>query len=136
MKISELGDNWFEVYSICLEKYQIKNAIKIAHYYRPLKLYKYYSFDSDYWRKNVFDYQVAFNLPVYFNDPLDSRWFLDYEKILSERFKEIGKTWSNSYFGDESMFRNVIALYEEDLLYLHDFFCVSCFSTTPYSNPM
>lgn len=137
MKINELGDAWLDVYTACLEKYRVKEAAAIARYYQPRKIYKYFSFTSKHWQNNVFDYQIVFNVPSSFNDPHDSRWFLDYDKILKERYKEIGEDWEKeALFSNDEMRKNMIQLYEEDLLYLHDLFCISCFSTTPYSSLM
>lgn len=131
MKISEFGDRWTIAYARCLYAFKMKEAAAIAKYYRPTKIYKYYSFNSPYWSKNIFDFEIAFNTPSSFNDPLDSRWFLNYEDILKARLKDIGEEWSKEKYGDVN-----ITLYEEDLLYLHHLFFVSCFSTTPYSNLM
>ena len=109
----------------------MKEAAAIANYYKPAKVYKYYSFDSQYWKKNIFDFEIAFNVPSEFNDPLDSRWFLNYKEILKARFEDAGEEWSEEKYHIVSK-----QLYEEDLMYLRDMFFVSCFSTTPYSNPM
>lgn len=131
MKVSELGDKWFPVYRQCLYDFRMKDAAAIATYYRPSKLYKYIGFSSKYWRGNMFSGEIAFNFPSNFNDPLDSRWFLDYRRVLIERFRDIGEEWSEEKFGPIS-----VELYEEDLIYLRDMFSVSCFSSTPYSNLM
>lgn len=131
MKISEFGDRWTIAYERCLYAFKMKEAVALAKYYRPTKIYKYYSFNSPYWSKNIFDFEIAFNTPSSFNDPLDSRWFLNYEDILKARLKDIGEEWSKEKYGDVN-----ITLYEEDLLYLRHLFFVSCFSTTPYSNLM
>lgn len=120
MKISELGDkNWPIAYRKCLYDFKMKESAAIAKYYRAEKIYKYYSFKSEYRKKNIFNYEVAFNIPSSFNDPLDSRWFLNYEDILKARFEDIGEEWSKEKYGVVSY-----DLYEEDLLYLRDlFFC-------------
>ncbi len=136
MKIKDLGGKWFSVYTACLKKYRVKEAAAVARAYRPRKLYKYVSFSSTYWRDNTSKYQIPFNMPSQFNDPFDSRWFLNYDKIWSERFGEIGQRWQREDHFDDETYRCVIATNEEDLMYLHDLFCISCFSTTPYSNPM
>lgn len=118
MKISELGDkNWPIAYRKCLYDFKMKESAAIAKYYRPEKIYKYYSFKSEYRKKNIFNYEVAFNIPSSFNDPLDSRWFLNYEDILKARFEDIGDEWSKEKYGVVSY-----DLYEEDLLYLRDLF--------------
>ena len=45
MKISELGDkNWPIAYRKCLYDFKMKESAAIAKYYRPEKIYKYYSF--------------------------------------------------------------------------------------------
>ena len=112
MKISELGDkNWPIAYRKCLYDFKMKESAAIAKYYRPEKIYKYYSFKSEYRKKNIFNYEVAFNIPSSFNDPLDSRWFLNYEDILIARFEDIGDEWSKEKYGVVSY-----DLYEEDLL--------------------
>ena len=131
MKISELGTNWPIAYEKCLYAFKMKEAAAIANYYKPKKVYKYYSFDSQYWKQNIFDFEIAFNVPSEFNDPLDSRWFLNYKEILKARFEDNGEEWSEEKYHIVSE-----QLYEEDLMYLRDMFFVSCFSTTPYSNPM
>lgn len=131
MKVSELGDKWQGVYIKCLYDFKMKEAATIATYYRPTKIYKYFSFASKYWHGNICNGEIAFNLPSNFNDPLDSRWFLDYKKILVDRFHDIGEEWSEEEFGPISL-----ELYEEDLMYLRDMFRISCFSTTPYANLM
>lgn len=131
MKVSDLGNKWFAVYKRCLYDFRMKDAAAIATYYRPGKLYKYFSFSSEYWRQNVFNGEIAFNIPSNFNDPLDSRWFLDYERILTDRFHDIGIEWSQEEYGPIS-----VELYEEDLMYLRNMFYVSCFSSTPYANLM
>ena len=131
MKISELGLNWPIAYEKCLYAFKMKEAAAIANYYKPTKVYKYYSFDSQYWKQNIFDFEIAFNVPSEFNDPLDSRWFLNYEEILKDRFQDIGEEWSEEKYGGISH-----QLYEEDLMHLRDLFFVSCFSATPYSNLM
>lgn len=123
-------------YESCLRNYRIKDAARIARYYRPQKLYKYFDFSSQYWRKNVYEGQIAFNYPSNFNDPLDSRWFLDYKTIYKERLRDINEEWSVEAFGGEAFFENCIALNEEDLSYLRYMFCLSCFSETPHSNLM
>ena len=126
MKISDLGMHWPIAYEKCLYAYKMKEAAAIANYYKPTKVYKYYSFDSPYW-----EFEIAFNVPSKFNDPLDSRWFLNYKEILKARFEEDGEEWSEEKYHIVSE-----QIYEEDLMYLRDLFFVSCFSTTPYSNPM
>lgn len=131
MKISDLGDKWYKAYEFCLRKYRVKEAANIAKYYCPKKIYKYYSFSSKYWRNNVFNGEIAFNLPSNFNDPLDSRWFLNYEEILKSRFKNSGLEWKKEYY---TTFSN--ETYEEDLMYLKYMFYISCFSETPHSNLM
>lgn len=131
MKISELGDKWQTAYKQCLYSFKMREAAAIARHYRPTKIYKYYSLCSPYWSKNIFDFEIAFNVPSKFNDPLDSRWFLNYEDILKERFRDIGQEWSREKYGDINF-----TLYEEDLLYLRNKFLISCFSTTPHSNLM
>lgn len=131
MKVSDIGDKWPLLYKKCLNEYKMKEAAIIARYYRPAKIYKYYSFKSEYWKNNILDYEIAFNVPSHFNDPLDSRWFLDYEEIIKARFQDIGQEWSKEKYGDLKT-----TLYEEDLLYLRDLFYVSCFSETPYSTLM
>lgn len=131
MKISELGTNWPIAYEKCLYAFKMKEAAAIAKYYKPTKVYKYYSFDSQYWKQNIFDFEIAFNVPSEFNDPLDSRWFLNYKEILKARFEDAGEEWSEEKYHIVSE-----QLYEEDLMYLREMFFVSCFSTTPYSNPM
>lgn len=136
MKLSELGKDWFRAYEYCVRHYKTREAAAIAKHYRPQKLYKYYSFESMYWEENTFKSELAFNLPEDFNDPLDSRWFLDYETILRERFRDIGEDWSTSLIGDDSSFQSMIQLYEEDLMPLRNMFCLCCFSKTPSSNLM
>ena len=89
MKISELGDEWFRAYELCLRQYRVKEAAAIAKVYRPEKLYKYFSFNSSHWRDNAYNGELKFSFPADFNDPLDSRWFLDYEKI----YKETAEKW-------------------------------------------
>ena len=136
MKISELGSEWFSAYEHSLRHYKVKEAAAIAKYYRPRKLYKYYSFSSKYWKDNVYSGQLAFSFPSNFNDPFDSRWFLDYERIYRERFLEINEEWTIEKFGGKEFFENCVHLNEEDLLYLRYMFCICCFSETPYSNLM
>lgn len=80
--------------------------------------------------------ELAFNIPEIFNDPLDSRWFLDYETILSERFRDIGEDWHTSKIGVDGCFQSMVRLYEEDLMPLRNMFCLCCFSETPSSNLM
>ena len=136
MIISELGDNWHSAYESCLQNYEVLKAAAIARYYRPAKLYKYYSFSSEYWRKNVFDTQIAFNTPFNFNDPFDSKWFLDYEKIYRSRFENLGIEWTKEAFGGEHLFNCLCELHEEDLLHLQESCCICCFSESPHSNLM
>lgn len=93
MKIQELGDRWPKAYRYLLEHYQVIDAACIARCYRPKKIYKYYTFNSEYWEKNLYNGEICFNSPSCFNDPLDSRWFMDYDKLLSARFKKIGENW-------------------------------------------
>ena len=45
MKICELGDKWQDAYKHCILNYQAKLGMAIAKYYRPKKLYKYFSFE-------------------------------------------------------------------------------------------
>lgn len=136
MKISDLGNKWFCIYKKCLESYDVKTAIRIAHFYKPKKLYKYFSFNN-YWIDNLKNGTIVFNSAYNFNDPLDSRWYLDYEYILKSRFKDVHKNtdFVNEYITDIGK-KNMITLYEEDLWYLHDLFRISCFSETPCSNLM
>ena len=136
MKVTELGNNWSKAYEHCLNNYTVKEAIVIAKQYRPQKLYKYYSFSSEYWRGNAYQGQLAFSLPSIFNDPLDSRWFIDYKKVYKERFRKNNEEWTVDEFGGEAFFQNCIRLNEEDLLYLRYKFCLCCFSQTPHSNLM
>ena len=82
IKIKDLGDKWFFAYKKCLESFAVMDAIRIAHYYKPKRLYKYYTFD-EHWKDNVQNGTIVFNSAENFNDPLDSRWYLDYEKIIS-----------------------------------------------------
>lgn len=133
MKIKELGEKWPIAYKYCLKSYNVKYAAAIAKHYSPVKIYKYYSFSDPHWKKNIYDYEIAFNFPSNFNDPMDSRWFLDYEKIYKERFKDIGEVWDIENIGGKEHFLDTIQLNEEDLMYLRDMFYVSCFSTNPYS---
>ena len=135
MKIPELGPKWFDAYENCLRHYQVKKAVAISRYYQPKKLYKYISFASSHWRENVFDGQIAFSLPSEFNDPFDSRWFLDYEKIIKSRFQREGETCPVELLNEES-FQNYINLSEEDTLYIRYAYCLTCFSSTPHSNLM
>ncbi len=136
MDVRDLGEKWLAAYTACLKNHKIRAALAIARQYRPAKLYKYFSFQSPYWRENAFLEQIPFNAPSRFNDPLDSRWFLDYDTVYGERFKELGERWVREEMFDDELYQSLIRLDEEDLLYLHDLFCVSCFSTTPHSNPM
>ena len=136
MKISELGDKWFSVYEICLRQYNVKEVAAIAKAYRPRKLYKYFSFTSNHWKDNAFNGALKFSFPSDFNDPLDSRWFLNYETIFRERFREINEEWTIERFGGKDFFGNCVNLNEEDLLFLRELFCVCCFSQTPHSNLM
>lgn len=135
MKIPELGEKWFGVYENCLRHYQVKKATAISRYYKPKKLYKYISFASSHWRENVFDGQLAFSFPSEFNDPFDSRWFLDYEKIIKRRFQREREAFPAELFNEES-FKNYIRLSEEDTLYIRYAYCLTCFSSTPHSNLM
>ena len=135
MKIGELGDKWFFAYKKCMESFAVTDAIRIAHYYKPEKLYKYFAFNN-YWKDNVLNGTIVFNSACSFNDPLDSRWFLDYEKILKNRMNDIG---SNVNIVDELLTykgKKRYTLFEEDMLYLYDSFRISCFSETPCSNVM
>lgn len=125
-----------QAYADLLRKYRVREAHAVARHFRPRKLYKYLSFDSGYWRRDLFDCEIPFNFPADFNDPMDSRWFIDYEKVLRERFHDIGEVWSDELLGGSEAFEQYKHLSEEDLLYLRRFFCVSCFSETPYSGPM
>ncbi len=136
MRIADLGDNWFHVYQRCLELYDVKRAIQISHFYKPKKLYKYFSFDN-YWIDNLKNGTIVFNSTYNFNDPLDSRWSLDYKYILKSRFKDVGQgtNFVNKFINDIGK-KRLITLYEEDLLYLHDLYRISCFSETPCSNLM
>lgn len=133
MKIKDLREKWPIAYEHCLRTYNVKYAAAIAKHYSPTKIYKYYSFSDPFWEKNLFDYEIAFNFPSNFNDPMDSRWFLDYEKIYKERFKDIGEEWNFDIIGGKERFLDTIQLNEEDLMYLRDMFYLSCFSTNPYS---
>ena len=132
MKIKDLGNNWFSAYKRCVESYRIKEAFLIAHFYKPKKLYKYFSFNK-FWKDNVENGTIVLNSVYNFNDPLDSRWFLDYEKILTNRTgdSEFVNNFMNGV-GKESIIRT----YEEDMLYLKDSYRISCFSETPCSNLM
>ena len=135
MKVSNLGDKWFLIYRKCLESFSVTNAIRIAYYYRPKKLYKYFVFDK-HWKDNVQNGTIVFNSANNFNDPLDSRWYLDYEKILKNRMRDIG---SSTDIVEELLTYNGkknYTLLEEDMLYLYDTFRISCFSETPCSNVM
>ena len=110
--------------------------MKIAHYYRPKRLYRYFPFD-EYWKDNVQNGTIVFNSAYNFNDPLDSRWYLDYEKIITNRVKDDnGDPNEIKEFFELMGKKNAITLYEEDLLPLHDGFRISCFSETPCSNIM
>ena len=135
MKIGDLGDEWFFAYRKCLESFAVMDAMRIAHYYKPKRLYKYFTFDEN-WKDNVQNGTIVFNSAENFNDPLDSRWYLDYEKILKNRMKDIG---SGTEIVDELLTykgKKRYTLLEEDMLYLHDSFRISCFSETPCSNVM
>ncbi len=136
MKIQDLGDRWNIAYQKCLESYKVTEAIKIAHYYKPKKLYKYFSFDN-YWKDNIQNGTLVFNSVYNFNDPLDSRWYLDYERIIKKRVLDDGRDPTSVEDFLEIIGRNgTITLYEEDLLPLYDSFRISCFSETPCSNVM
>lgn len=132
MKICELGDKWQDAYKHCILNYQAKLGMAIAKYYRPKKLYKHFSFDNSYWKQNAKG-DVAFCYPSSFNDPMDARWFLNYESIIDARFGEKGS--AVKLVGDD-VFSIMKRGYETDFMYLQDNFSVACFSTTPYSNPM
>lgn len=136
MRIADLDDKWFDVYQRCLELYDVKRAIQIAHFYKPKKLYKYFSFDS-HWIDNIKNGTIVFNSACNFNDPLDSRWSLDYEYILKARFMDADQDtkFVDEYINDIDK-KSMITLYEEDLLYLYDLYRISCFSETPCSNLM
>lgn len=133
MKIEQLGSRWREAYAHLAGTYQITRAAAVARYYRPQKLYKYFSFDR-YWRANICNGEIVFNDPGNYNDPMDSRWFLDYEKIVRERYRDAGLEWDEAEAG--SLVRSTIPLYEEDLSYLRHLFRISCFSESPCSNLM
>ncbi len=134
MRLDKLGSRWKEAYAHFVETYQITYAMAVAQYYRPQKLYKYFDLDPQYWRKNIYDGDIVFNDPVNYNDPMDSRWFLDYERIVRERYRDAGMEWDEEGVG--SLVRSAIPLYEEDLIYLRHLFKISCFSESPCSNLM
>lgn len=134
MRIDELGSRWKEAYEGLMGRYQTKHAVAVARHYRPKKLYKFFSFDSQYWRRNIFHGDLVFNFPSSYNDPMDSRWFLDYERILRARYEEIGERWDDAELRE--FLRYVVPTYEEDLYYLRYLFQISCFSESPCSNLM
>lgn len=133
MKIEHLESQWKEVYIRLIEAYHVKPAVAVAQRYRPNKLYKYFNFDP-YWRKNIYGGEIVFNNPSNYNDPMDSRWFLDYERIVEERLKESNGRWNDAEI--RALVRQSIPLYEEDLYYLRHLFKISCFSESPCSNLM
>ncbi len=132
MKISELGEKWQDAYEYCILNFKAKEAMSIARHYRPKRIYKYFSFESTYWKKNAKG-DVAFCHPSSFNDPMDSRWFLNYERIIDMRF---GKEGAAIELVGGEVFSIMKRGYETDFMWLQDMFSVSCFSLTPYSNPM
>lgn len=134
MRIDELGPHWRKAYKHMADSYQTKYAAAIARYYRPKKLYKFFPFDPQYWRRNIFHGDLVFNYPSSYNDPMDSRWFLDYEKIVKERYKDAGEEWNDEEI--KNLMKCAIPLYEEDLSYLRYLFQISCFSESPCSNLM
>lgn len=59
--------------------------------YRPLKLYRYMSFD-DYWKKNIFEGQLFFSSADAVNDPYDCLVYLNrevYGEYVLKRIREI-----------------------------------------------
>lgn len=133
---NELNNTWYLVYKSLLDKYHVTEAIAIAQYYKPKKIYKYFCFDKN-WKSNIFDGSIVFNIPHNFNDPHDSKWFLNHEEIIKARFKDIGEEWKIGYKGmTEELFEIFKHGYEEDLAYLQNIFKVSCFSETQCSNLM
>lgn len=136
MKINELGDKWPYAYCVLLESYRLVDAVHVAQLYRPAKIYKYFSFSSEYWESNIYNAALCFNSPSLFNDLSDSRWFINYDKLLTERFKKDGMNWTESQLSNSNFLDEAKSGYEEDLAYLRDIFRISCFSETPYSNLM
>jgi len=134
MKISELSSCWKEVYRISLERFEFVEAAKLATYYKPPYLYKYFSFD-EFWEDNIFNGSICLNTARNFNDPLDAKWFIDYESVIRARYEKEGISWTESGISEEFM-QNNVQLYEEDLIYLQNLFRIACFSETPYSNLM
>lgn len=134
MKLDELGADWRKAYERMVESYQTTYAAAIARYYRPKKLYKYFDFSTQYYKKNICDGNIVFNNPCAYNDPMDSRWFLDFEKIVKERFKEAEEAWDEEKVG--ALIRDTIPLYEEDSISFRSLFKISCFSESPCSNLM
>ncbi len=132
MRISELGEKWQEAYKCCIFSYKAKEAVSIAKHYRPKKIYKYFSFENKYWKQNAKG-DIAFCYPTSFNDPMDSRWFLNYERIIDARF---GKDGAVIDLVGNDIFSVMKRGYETDFMWLQNMLSVACFSITPYSNPM
>ena len=102
--------NWRDAYEERLRNFKIVEALAIARRALPEKLYRYIKFDEKgHWRRSLFESELFMNLPSYFYDPIDSRWFLDYEKHIAERFHN-----ENIDEPDIELLKLMIPLYEED----------------------
>ena len=98
-------------------------ARKLFHYFR----YKPERFDS------LINGDLFLSSPSQFNDPLDAWWFLDYDKIIDQRFGRAGR--ANPY--DRDVLRELRQTYDEDIAWpQQNNAFVFCLSETPYSNPM
>lgn len=77
---------------------------KIVQPHIPSKLYKYGSFQSQFWEKVIYKGQIYFSPANEFNDPFDCKANLDYYKVVSRgKFREqLIKLFPDTDFGSIS----------------------------------
>ena len=73
---------------------------KIVKPHIPKKLFKYGSFQSEYWKQTIYKAEIFLSPAKVFNDPFDCRANFNYEKAIAvgkfrdELIKQYGKSWT------------------------------------------
>lgn len=119
--------DWKREYRVALLDTSIKppNIRKIVKPHIPSELYKYGSFESEYWEKIIYKAQIHLAPAKAFNDPFDCRANFDYKQAISkgkfrdELIKKVGE--KNVKNLPAQMVKEIVERMREDVF-------VSCFS--------